>query len=143
MLARGLVARLRTVAVPTAAVGFVAWSTSSLSSATEAEAAPAAGLDPTKWQELTLTKVVQLSHNSSVYRFAFDDPKATSCMGVASLLMTKAAIGSEKPDGTRANVMRPYTPISRPEAVGYVELAVKVRGRCAVGGGEGAYILPP
>jgi len=46
-------------------------------------------------------------------------------MTVASCLLTKAAIGSEKPDGTRANVMRPYTPISRPNVKGYLELAVK------------------
>ena len=47
-------------------------------------------------------------------------------MSVASLLMTKAPIGSEKPDGSRANVLRPYTPLSRPDAKGYLDLAVKV-----------------
>lgn len=46
-------------------------------------------------------------------------------MTVASLIMTKAAIGSEKPDGSRANVIRPYTPVSRPEQVGYLDLVVK------------------
>ena len=88
-------------------------------------AAPPAGLDPKAWTPLTLTKVTPLSDNTAIYRFAFDEPTATSGMTVASCLLTKAAIGSAKPDGSRANVMRPYTPISRPEVVGYLELAVK------------------
>jgi len=88
-------------------------------------ALPKAGLDPNKWTALTLSKVTQVSSNTAIYRFAYDNPSATSGMSVASCLLTKAAIGSEKPDGTRANVMRPYTPISRPEVAGYLELAVK------------------
>eukprot|EP00966_Prymnesium_polylepis_P093460 2163263-Prymnesium_polylepis.1 len=47
-------------------------------------------------------------------------------MTVASCLVTKAAIGSVKEDGSRANVIRPYTPLSRPNAKGYLDLAVKV-----------------
>jgi cytochrome-b5 reductase len=91
-----------------------------------ADAAPAPkGLDPASWKALTLQKITKLSDNSAIYRFAFDDPKATSGMSVASLLMCKAAIGSEKADGTRANVIRPYTPISRPEVAGYLDLVVK------------------
>jgi hypothetical protein len=87
--------------------------------------APAVGLDPSAWKPLTLSKVTKLSENTAIYRFAFADPSAESGMTVASCLLTKAAIGSQKEDGTRANVMRPYTPISRPEVVGYLDLAVK------------------
>jgi len=87
--------------------------------------APAVGLDPSAWKPLTLSKVTKLSENTAIYRFAFADPYAASGMTVASCLLTKAAIGSQKEDGTRANVMRPYTPISRPEVVGYLDLAVK------------------
>ena len=47
-------------------------------------------------------------------------------MTVASCLVVKAAIGSEKADGTRANVIRPYTPMSRPDAKGHLDLVVKV-----------------
>jgi cytochrome-b5 reductase len=88
-------------------------------------APPAAGLDPTKFVPLTLTKVTPLSHNTAIYRFAYKDAEAASGMTVASCLLTKAPIGSTKPDGSRANVMRPYTPISRPDVKGYLELAVK------------------
>eukprot|EP00308_Calcidiscus_leptoporus_P001948 CAMPEP_0119376056 /NCGR_PEP_ID=MMETSP1334-20130426/38515_1 /TAXON_ID=127549 /ORGANISM="Calcidiscus leptoporus, Strain RCC1130" /LENGTH=303 /DNA_ID=CAMNT_0007394523 /DNA_START=16 /DNA_END=927 /DNA_ORIENTATION=+ len=83
------------------------------------------GIDPNKWTALTLSKVTTLSPNTAIYRFAYADPSAESGMMVASCLLTKAAIGSEKPDGSRANVIRPYTPISRPSVTGYLELAVK------------------
>jgi len=84
-----------------------------------------AGLDPKAWVPLTLVKVEPLSANTAIYRFAYDDPEATSGMTVASCLLTKAPIGSVKEDGSRANVMRPYTPMSRPGVAGYLELAVK------------------
>ena len=71
-------------------------------------------------------RAVPLTENTAIYRFAFADPEATSGMTVASCLLTKAPIGSEKPDGSRANVLRPYTPMSRPNAKGYLDLAVKV-----------------
>lgn len=87
--------------------------------------APPAGLDPKNWVPLKLVEKTPLSDNTAIYRFAFTDPAATSGMTVASLLMVKAPIGSEKPDGSRANVLRPYTPLSRPGEVGYLDLAVK------------------
>lgn len=87
--------------------------------------APAAGLDPKNWVPLKLVEKTPLTDNTAIYRFAFTDPAATSGMTVASLLMVKAPIGSEKPDGSRANVLRPYTPLSRPGEVGYLDLAVK------------------
>jgi len=86
---------------------------------------PDDGLSPTEWRALRLESVTPLSHNTAVYRFAFEDETASSGMRVASCLLTKAAIGSEKADGSRANVIRPYTPISRPDAKGHVDLAVK------------------
>eukprot|EP00316_Scyphosphaera_apsteinii_P005097 CAMPEP_0119329352 /NCGR_PEP_ID=MMETSP1333-20130426/75629_1 /TAXON_ID=418940 /ORGANISM="Scyphosphaera apsteinii, Strain RCC1455" /LENGTH=285 /DNA_ID=CAMNT_0007338449 /DNA_START=74 /DNA_END=931 /DNA_ORIENTATION=- len=91
----------------------------------QADAAAPAGLDPGKWVPLKLTQVTPLTNNTAIYRFAFSNPDASSGMTVASCLLTKAAIGSQKPDGSRANVMRPYTPISRPDQTGYLELAVK------------------
>ena len=89
-------------------------------------AAPAPGLEPTSWVSLKLVESTPLTDNTAIYRFAFADPEANSGMGVASCLLVKAAIGSEKEDGTRANVMRPYTPMSRPDAKGHLDLAVKV-----------------
>ena len=90
------------------------------------EAAPAAGLDPKSWVPLKLVSTTPLSANTAIYRFAFDDSEATSGMSVASCLLVKAAIGKEKEDGSRGNVLRPYTPLSRPEAKGHLDLAVKV-----------------
>lgn len=83
------------------------------------------GLSPTEWRALKLQSIMPLSHDTAVYRFAYADERATSGMRVASCLLTKAAIGPEKADGSRANVIRPYTPISRCDDRGYVELAVK------------------
>ena len=45
---------------------------------------------------------------------------------VASCLLVRAPIGSEKPDGSRAFVLRPYTPISHPDERGHFDLAIKV-----------------
>ena len=87
--------------------------------------ATSVGLDPKGWTPLTLTNIKKLTANTAIYRFAYSDPEATSGMSVASLLMVKAPIGSTKKDGSRANVLRPYTPITRPEQPGYLELAVK------------------
>ena len=111
------------VAVP-AAASVAAYSWYSSPSALSASAAPP-GLDPTAWTPLTLSKVTKLTDNTAIYRFAYANAESESGMTVASCLLTKAAIGSEKPDGSRANVMRPYTPISRPAVKGYLELAVK------------------
>ena len=92
-------------------------------SSTQAEA-PAAALDPKSWVPLKLVSTEPLTENTSVYRFAFAHPEATSGMMVASCLLVKAAIGSEKPDGSRANVLRPYTPMSSPDTKGFLDLAV-------------------
>ena len=89
------------------------------------ESASSVGLDPKEWTPLTLTNIKKLTENTAIYRFAYANPEATSGMSVASLLMVKAPIGSTKPDGSRANVLRPYTPITRPNEKGYLELAVK------------------
>ena len=45
---------------------------------------------------------------------------------VASCLLVRAPIGSKKPDGSRAFVLRPYTPISHPDERGHFDLAIKV-----------------
>ena len=92
----------------------------------QAEAPVAPGLDPSSWVPLKLVESTPLTKDSAIYRFAFADPEATSGMTVASCLLVKAAIGSEKADGTRANVMRPYTPMSRPDTKGHMDLMIKV-----------------
>ena len=85
----------------------------------------APGLDPKAFKPLTLTKITPLTADTAIYRFAYDDAEAVSGMTVASCLLTKAPIGSVKEDGSRANVIRPYTPLSRPNVKGHLDLAVK------------------
>ena len=121
MFARSLL-RLRAPAVAAASASVVYYTT--IGSQLES-APPKAGLDPSAWKKLTLTKVEPITANTAMYRFSYDDPKATSGMTVASCLLTKANIGSEKPDGSRAAVIRPYTPTTRPEVAGYLDLVVK------------------
>ena len=124
MFVRHVLPRLRApAAAASAAACASAWYGSSYIAG--AENAPSVGLDPAAWRPLKLEKVTPVSANTAVYRFAYADPKATSGMTVASCLLTKAAIGSEKPDGSRAAVIRPYTPTTRPEVAGHLDLVVK------------------
>ena len=124
MFVRHVLPRLRAPAAAAAAAACAsAWYGTSYIAG--AENAPSVGLDPAAWRPLKLEKVTPVSANTAVYRFAYADPKATSGMTVASCLLTKAAIGSEKPDGSRAAVIRPYTPTTRPEVAGYLDLVVK------------------
>ena len=122
---RAMLARLR-VAAPRAALATATAAGASYFCLPAQAAAPSPGLDPKSWVPLKLVKSTPLTKDSAIYSFAFADPEATSGMTVASCLLVKAAIGSEKADGTRANVMRPYTPISRPKAKGHLDLMVKV-----------------
>ena len=120
-----MLARLR-VAAPRAALATATAAGASYFCLPAQAAAPSPGLDPKSWVPLKLVKSTPLTKDSAIYSFVFADPEATSGMTVASCLLVKAAIGSEKADGTRANVMRPYTPISRPESKGHLDLMVKV-----------------
>ena len=119
---RTLLPRLR---VPAAAAAAASASALAYSYTRLESAPPPVGLDPKEWRKLTLVKKEPISANTAVYSFAYDDASATSGMTVASLLMVKANIGSEKPDGSRAAVIRPYTPMTRPSVVGYLDLVVK------------------
>lgn len=60
-------------------------------------------------------------------RFALPDKGQPVGLPVASCLLVRAPIGSEKPDGSRAFVLRPYTPISHPDERGHFDLAIKAR----------------
>ena len=124
MFVRNVLPRLRAPAAAAAAAACAsAWY--GCSSIVGAENAPSVGLDPAAWRPLKLEKVTPVSGNTAVYRFAYADPKATSGMTVASCLLTKASIGSVKADGSRAAVIRPYTPTTRPEVAGHLDLVVK------------------
>jgi cytochrome-b5 reductase len=108
--------------------------------AAHCKSAPKHGLDPKAWVPLKLTQVTPLTENTAIYRFAFADPEATSGMTVASCLLTKADIGKEKPDGSRGAVLRPYTPVSRPDAACDVAISSGEIGRICAGGCSPSFV---
>ena len=87
--------------------------------------APAA-LVPWEWRPLKVWAVEQVSPNTKKLIFAFPDYHAVAAMDVASCLIARAFVGKERADGSRAAVIRPYTPSHT--TVGYLELVVKVYG---------------
>lgn len=93
-------------------------------------------LDPKEWRPVVLKEKQQINHNTALFRFELPDPSQVVGLPVASCLLTKAPVGN-KPDGTPAFAIRPYTPVSPPDAKGYFDLIVKVgmprgAGLCAI-----------
>ncbi|CAK9169158.1 unnamed protein product [Ilex paraguariensis] len=88
------------------------------------ESGPKVALNPDKWIEFELQDKAKVSHNSQLFRFSFD-PAAKLGLDVASCLITRAPIGQDA-DGKMKYVIRPYTPISDPNAKGYFDLLIKV-----------------
>ncbi|GAB4819014.1 hypothetical protein N2152v2_006060 [Parachlorella kessleri] len=80
-------------------------------------------LNPQEWQSFKLT--FNTPTPTYLYRFALPDKNQVPGLPVASCLMTRAPIGSVKEDGSKAFVIRPYTPISA-ETKGHLDLAIKV-----------------
>lgn len=72
-------------------------------------------LDPTEWRKCEVLHKEKVNHDSVKLRLGFDDHSAVSGLTTASCLLLRAPIGSQKEDGTKANVIRPYTPISDSE----------------------------
>ncbi|KAK9236021.1 hypothetical protein V1525DRAFT_427422 [Lipomyces kononenkoae] len=70
--------------------------------------------------DLTLTNVTKVSHDSSIFRFAFPGADDDSGLITASAILIKYAGANGK------NIIRPYTPISDPRTKGYLDLLVKV-----------------
>lgn len=88
------------------------------------DGAPKVALNPDKWIEFKLQDKVQASHNSQLFRFSFD-PSAKLGLDVASCIITRAPMG-QNAEGKTKYVIRPYTPISDPNAKGYFDLLIKV-----------------
>lgn len=85
---------------------------------------PKAALSPSEWRPLKLSSITQQSHDTIKLRFNFPKYWDVSGMECASFLLTRAPVGKLKEDGSRAMVVRPYTPAHT--TVGYLELVVKV-----------------
>lgn len=88
------------------------------------EAGPKYALNPDKWIEFKLQEKAQASHNTQLFRFSFD-PDAKLGLHVASCIITRAPNG-QNAEGKTKYVIRPYTPISDPDAKGYFDLLIKV-----------------
>ncbi|KAK6945069.1 Oxidoreductase FAD/NAD(P)-binding [Dillenia turbinata] len=88
------------------------------------EEGPKVALNPNKWIEFKLQDTAKVSHNTRLFRFSFD-PNEKLGLDVASCFITRAPLGQDS-DGKTKYVIRPYTPISDPEAKGFFDLLIKV-----------------
>ncbi|OMO81268.1 Oxidoreductase FAD/NAD(P)-binding protein [Corchorus capsularis] len=88
------------------------------------ETGPKVALNPDKWIEFKLQDTARVSHNTELFRFSFD-PSAKLGLDVASCILTRAPLGQDD-EGKTKYVIRPYTPISDPDAKGYFDLLIKV-----------------
>ncbi|PPD69554.1 hypothetical protein GOBAR_DD33572 [Gossypium barbadense] len=88
------------------------------------ETGPKVALKSDKWLEFKLQDTARVSHNTHLFRFSFD-PSAKLGLDVASCILTRAPLGQDA-EGKTKYVIRPYTPISDPDAKGYFDLLIKV-----------------
>lgn len=81
-------------------------------------------LIPDKWVEFKLQDTARVSHDTHLYRFSFDPTKKLG-LNVASCILTRAPFGQDAEEKPKY-VIRPYTPISDTESMGYFDLLIKV-----------------
>lgn len=81
-------------------------------------------LNPEKWVGFKLHETAKVNHNTKMFRFSFD-PNEKLGLNVASCILTKASLGEDN-EGKPNFVVRPYTPISTPDAKGYFDLLIKI-----------------
>lgn len=81
------------------------------------QAAPDA-LDPNAFRAFKLSNITKYNHNTNIFTFAFDDPKAKFNGKTASCVVFKANINGKE-------VIRPYTPTSRPNTIGHLDFVIK------------------
>ena len=118
----------------------------SLQLGSKAQAAAGPALSPEEWRSFKLVHKEALTSGvpapTVLYRFALGSAEQEAGLPVASCLVVRAPIGSDKPDGSKAFVIRPYTPISQPDQRGSFDLAIKIYrdGGCD-GGGRGAVLV--
>lgn len=80
---------------------------------------PPLPIDPKEFREFPLVNVYDESPDTKVLRFAFPDGMQTSGMKLTSFVLLKYT------DADGKAVVRPYTPISRLDQRGYMEILVK------------------
>jgi cytochrome-b5 reductase len=83
-------------------------------------------LDPEHWRGLKLLSQEQLTGGDRpTHLLRFELPASQPPLPVASALLVRMPVGKEKDDGTRAFVLRPYTPVSASDAK-TLDLALKI-----------------
>lgn len=75
-------------------------------------------LDPNAFRPFKLADIKQYNHNTNIFKFAFDDPRAKYNGKTASCVVFKADIDGKE-------IIRPYTPTSRPNTIGELEFVIK------------------
>ncbi|KAG5636310.1 hypothetical protein H0H81_008481, partial [Sphagnurus paluster] len=81
-------------------------------------------LDPEKWIDFKLKKVIPYNHNTSEFIFELPNNEA-SLLPVASCLVVKSSDPEALKDANGKPIIRPYTPISAPDQKGELTLLVK------------------
>lgn len=83
-------------------------------------------MNPDDWVPLTLTSRKELTGGDRpTYLFSFSLAPSQPSIPVSSCLVVRAPVGDIKEDGTRAMVVRPYTPVSHPDSK-QLDLAIKI-----------------
>ena len=78
------------------------------------------------WRALKLISKEKLTGGARpTHLLRFELPPNQPAFPVASCLLTRMPVGKEKDDGTRAWVLRPYTPVSAPDSK-TLDLALKI-----------------
>eukprot|EP00879_Flechtneria_rotunda_P003837 GHRR01004077.1.p1 GENE.GHRR01004077.1~~GHRR01004077.1.p1 ORF type:complete len:244 (+),score=98.61 GHRR01004077.1:156-887(+) len=88
-----------------------------------ADAKPSGPLSPDEFRNLRLIDKQKITHNTYFYRFELPDGQAAN-LPVASCLLTKYNKQIPKDDKPKV-IVRPYTPVSPPDAKGHLDLVVK------------------
>ena len=75
-------------------------------------------LDPNAFRSFKLSDIKKYNHNTNIFTFSFDDPKAKYNGKTASCVVFKANVDGKE-------VIRPYTPVSRPNTIGQLQFVIK------------------
>ncbi|ETW86565.1 hypothetical protein HETIRDRAFT_437452 [Heterobasidion irregulare TC 32-1] len=81
-------------------------------------------LDPQNFLDFKLKRVVPYNHNTATFVFELPNNEA-SLLPVASCLLVRASDPAALTDAKGRPVVRPYTPVSQPDAPGELALLVK------------------
>lgn len=110
----------RSFAPALVALGGVA--AAAVSSAADVGQTPQGALDPKEFKSFKVTDKSKLTANTVRLRFELPNNQVSG-LNVASCLVTRAML----PDGAEQKmIVRPYTPITPPDARGHMDLVVKV-----------------